>query len=49
MTFFVTTLLEAEIPRFSDQSQRNSKKNVKFECKMVDYHWDQLVLGLGLN
>ena len=26
MMIFVTTPFEAEIPRFSDQSQRNSKK-----------------------
>ena len=26
MTIFVTAPFEAEIPRFSDQSQRNSKK-----------------------
>ena len=47
--FLWLLLLEAEISRFSDQSQRNSKKSVKFECKMVDYHWDQLVLGLGYH
>ena len=45
----MTAPFEAEIPRFSDQSQRNSKISKKFDCKMVDYHWDQLVLGLGYH
>ena len=39
--------LEAEIRRFSDQSQKlqiNLNLNV-----MVDNHWDQLVFGLGYH
>ena len=33
MMIFVTAFLEAEISRFSDQSQNNSKS------KIVDNHW----------
>ena len=31
----------AGIPRFLHQ------KSIKFECKLVDNHWDQLFLGLN--
>ena len=43
---FVTTPFEAEIPRFSYQNQKNSKK-YKIEFKIVDSHWEQLALDLS--
>ena len=42
----MTTQLEAEIPNFQIKVRETSKQH-KFECKMVDNNWDQLVLGLG--
>ena len=39
---FVTAPFEAEIARFSDQSQSQKK----FKCKMADNHREQSVFGL---
>ena len=27
------------------QNKKKLQKSIKFKCKMVDNHWDQLVLG----
>ena len=29
------------------EDEEKFKKSIKFECKMVDNHWERLVLGLG--
>ena len=50
MTIFVTAPFEAEIPRFSDQSQRNSAENFnKIEQKYISWKINLLGAVFGLK